>query len=126
MWRMIAGVAAGLVLLSGAASACESMTFENGRASCRQLHSRVDAQGREWPVRIQITRPPAHGTVTTQPALEHVTLRSGERRTVHATQVVFRPKKGYLGEDTFTYVRITDDPTDRNNGKSFTIAVTMR
>ena len=82
-------------------------------------------QGREWPVRIQVTQPPAHGTVSSRIGNEQVTFR-GARRMVRATQVLYRSKKGYIGDDTFTYLRLTDDPTDRLNNESITIAVTVR
>ena len=80
-------------------------------------------QGREWPVSIKVTQPPAHGTISTQIVPQVVTVR-GQSRTVHATQVVYHSKQGFIGEDKFTYLRLTNDPTDPNNG-SITISVTV-
>jgi len=87
---------------------------------------RVDANGKVWPVTIQFMARPKNGTATAQVTTGQRPLRNGEVKTVRLTQVIYQSRKGFVGEDSFTYRRITADPTDPNNGKEYTVAVTVR
>ncbi|XUJ36565.1 hypothetical protein ACQ5SK_18210 [Bradyrhizobium japonicum] len=89
-------------------------------------HWRVDASGKVWPVSIEVVSPPKSGAVTTRVSTGQRKLRNGEAKTVRLTSVVYQSKKGYVGEDSFTYRRVTADPTDPDNGKVYTVAVTVR
>ena len=88
-------------------------------------HWRVDANGKEWPVTIQYITRPKNGTVTTRVSTGSVSLH-GQTRTVHLTRVVYQSRKGFAGEDSFTYRRTTADPTDPLNGHEYTVAVTVK
>jgi len=116
-----------LMALAGGAWAMHSMVAQSGVATpCGCNYWRVDMQGKEWPISIQYTSKPAHGTVRTVTTVEPRTLRNGKSMNVHVTEMVYQSKKGFVGEDSFTYHRITGDPNDPNNGKEYTIAVTVR
>jgi len=99
---------------SGAADACFPKGFY-----------RVDANGKEWPVTIEYTDRPKHGTATTKVSSAIVSVR-GQVKTVRLTQVIYQSKAGYGGYDSFTFRRVTADPTDTNSGKEYTVAVTVR
>lgn len=122
-------ILAGALLLSmaGGAWAIHRMTAQSGvPTSCGCDYWRVDNQGKEWPISIQYTTKPANGTVRTVTKTAQRTLRNGKPVNVHVTEMIYTSKKGYVGEDSFSYRRITGDPTDANNGKEYTIAVTVR
>ncbi|HTO61985.1 MAG TPA: hypothetical protein VMM15_12095 [Bradyrhizobium sp.] len=93
---------------------------------CTRSDWRVDAQGKEWPVTLQYTARPAHGSVHTEVSLQPKALRNGTIKTVHVADWVYQSKKGYVGEDSFTYRHVTADPTDTRNGNEYTVAVTVR
>jgi hypothetical protein len=93
---------------------------------CGGGHWRVDANGKEWPVTIQIVTRPRNGTATPQVASGSRVLRNGQTRTVRLARVVYQSRKGFVGEDSFTYRRITADPTDTQNGREYAVAVTVR
>jgi hypothetical protein len=127
MLKRIIGVAIGLALMCGSAFAenhCMGGNLRPGGSLTCAAHWQVDMQGREWPVTVQVTQPPAHGTISTTVVPRVVTVHGGQR-TVHATVVTYHAKPGYIGEDKFTYVRSTKDPTDSRNG-SIAVVVTMR
>ena len=75
---------------------------------------------------IKVTTPPQHGHVSTQIINKDVTLRNGQSRRVHATQVVYQSKKGFVGMDSFAYVWLTHDPADKRDRAPITISVTVR
>jgi hypothetical protein len=77
-------------------------------------------------VTIQYTARPANGSVHTQVTVQPKMLRNGTSKTVHVAQVVYQSKKGFVGQDSFTYRRVSGDPTDPDNNKEYTIAVTVR
>jgi hypothetical protein len=87
---------------------------------------RVDANGKEWPVNIEVVSRPKNGRVTTQISSGQRTLKNGQVRKVRLVHIVYRSNKGFIGEDSFTYRRTTADPTDPNNGREATITVTVR
>jgi hypothetical protein len=103
-----------------------SVTAQSGVPLPCHSYWRVDMQGKEWPVTIQYTARPANGSVHTQVTLQPKMLRNGTSKTVHVAQVVYQSKKGFIGQDSFTYRRISGDPTDPDNNKEYTIAVTVR
>jgi hypothetical protein len=102
-----------------------SVTARSGEQLPCHTYYRVDAKGKEWPVTIQFTARPKNGSVTTQSFARPVSV-NGEAKTVRAVRVFYTSKKGYVGQDSFTYRRITADPTDPESGKEFTVAVTVR
>jgi hypothetical protein len=51
---------------------------------------------------------------------------NGQVKNVHAVRVFYKSKPGFVGQDSFTYRRITADPTDTDSGKEYTVAVTVR
>lgn len=86
----------------------------------------VDANGKEWPVSIEVVSRPKNGHVTTQISSGQRALKNGQVKTVRLAHVVYQSNKGFIGDDSFTYRRTTADPTDPNNGREVTIAVTVR
>jgi hypothetical protein len=102
-----------------------SVTARSGEQLPCHSYYRVDANGKEWPVTIQFTARPKNGTVTTQRTSRSVSV-NGQNKTVQAVKVYYQSKKSFIGQDTFTYRRITADPTDPDSGKEYTVAVTVR
>jgi hypothetical protein len=89
-------------------------------------HSRFDNEGHSYPVNISVTAPPAHGTVQTRVRTLPRRQRDGSTHMVRETQVIYQSKKGYTGDDTFTYRRVSTDPSDPRNNQELTIQVTVR
>ena len=132
-FNVFAKLAAALFLVAGifcSAYAAEqiSATARSGEAGLMCHHCsqwRVDANGKVWPVTLQYITRPKNGTVTTQVGSGSRSV-NGQVKEVRLTQTIYRSRKGFVGEDTFTYRRITADPTDPFNGKEYTVAVTVR
>lgn len=119
----------GILCAAHAGGGNTSLVVKSGEAKeiCKcGGHWRVDASGKVWPVSIEVVSPPKNGAVTTRTSSGQRKLRNGEAKTVRLTSVVYQSKKGYVGEDSFTYRRVTADPTDPDNGKVYTVAVTVR
>ena len=131
---VLAKLVASLVLmvgLLGSAYAAQqvSITAKSGEPKeCTHGcgHWRVDANGKDWPVTIEYLTRPANGTVRTKVFPYPKKLRNGEVKTVRVSQVIYQSKKGFVGQDSFTYRRVTADPTDPDNGKEYAVAVTVR
>ena len=102
-----------------------SVTARSGESLPCHTYYRVDANGKEWPVTIQFTARPKNGTATTQSFSFPISVK-GQSKTVRAVKVFYQSRKGFMGQDSFTYRRITADPTDPESGKEFTVAVTVR
>jgi hypothetical protein len=113
------------VVCSACAAELISVTASSGVSLPCHSYYRVDAKGKEWPITIQFTARPKNGTATTQSFYRPVSV-NGQVRTVRAVKVFYQSKKGFVGQDTFTYRRISGDPTDPDNKKEYTIAVTVR
>ena len=117
-------LAVGLV---GIACAAEQIvvTARSGEELPCHVYYRVDANGKEWPVTIRFTTRPTNGTATTRAVARPVSI-NGQTKSVRAVRVVYRSKSGFIGQDSFTYRRVTADPTDPDNGKEYAVAVTVR
>jgi hypothetical protein len=115
-----------MVLGSAWAAMTASVTAQSGVPLYCHAYWRVDAQGREWPVSIQFLSRPANGTVRAQVTSEPRALRNGTTKTVRVAHLVYQSRKGFVGQDMFTYRRVSGDPTDPDNNKEYTIAVTVR
>jgi hypothetical protein len=102
-----------------------SVTASSGVQLPCHSYYRVDAKGKEWPITIQFTARPKNGTAATQSFSRPVSV-NGQVKTVRAVKVFYQSKKGFVGQDTFSYRRISGDPTDPDNNKEYTIAVTVR
>ncbi len=73
-------------------------------------------------VSIKIIKQPANGSVSTRVASEKVPGRPGETpKSARVTSVFYKSKKGFVGEDNFTYVR-----TSARVSGTYTITVTVR
>jgi hypothetical protein len=128
--RVAAKFAAAFLMIAGifcCAYAAEqiSVTARSGESLPCHSYYRVDANGKEWPVTIQFIARPKNGTASTQSFSMPVSV-NGQSKTVRAVKVFYQSKAGFIGQDSFTYRRVTADPTDPNNGKEFTVAVTVR
>jgi len=117
-------LAVGLIGLAYAAEQI-AVTARSGEELPCHVYYRVDANGKEWPVTIRFTSRPKNGTATTRAVARPVSV-NGQTKSVHAVRVVYRSKTGFIGQDSFTYRRVTADPTDPDNGKEYTVAVTVR
>jgi hypothetical protein len=96
-------------------------TVASGREERCTGHARYDGQRREWPVAIDVTVPPSNGEVSTRIVPE--TTKSGLQ--IHATEIDYRSNPGFVGQDSFTYRRHSDDPSDPFNG-TVTMTVTVK
>jgi hypothetical protein len=122
----IAVVAISALICCAWAHPIKLVTAASGVPTLSNKHFRVDKQGHEWPVEIQVTKSPDHGTVRTQSVSTPRTLRDGTTKTVHETRVVYQSSKGFAGQDAFVYRRISGDPSDRSNNENITILVTVK
>jgi hypothetical protein len=68
-----------------------------------------------------VTVPPSNGEVSTRIVPE--TTKSGLQ--IHATEIDYRSNPGFVGQDSFTYRRHSDDPSDPFNG-TVTMTVTVK
>jgi hypothetical protein len=98
-----------------------SCTVASGREERCTSHMRYDGQRRVWPVSITVTVPPAKGKVSTRTVGE--TAKNGLQ--VQATEIDYRSNPGFVGQDSFTYQRRSDDPSDPLNG-TYTMIVTVK
>lgn len=117
-----------LTILSSAYAAIQlrlSASSGQEQACAREGYYRVDANGKEWPVTIQYTTPPKNGTATTRVSSGIVSVH-GQVKTVRLARVIYQSRAGFSGYDSFTYRRVTADPTDPDNGKEYAVAVTVR
>lgn len=83
------------------------------------------SQGRDWPVTIKMISPPAHGQVTTQFATGKIS-GSGGSQVGSTTQIYYQSDPGYVGSDSFTYQRNSEDATDPLSGSIRTINVDVK
>jgi hypothetical protein len=102
-----------------------SVPAHSGEELPCHVYYRVDANGKEWPVTIRFTSRPRNGTVATRAVVRPVAV-NGQTKSVHAVRVVYQSTAGFVGQDSFTYRRVTADPTDPDSGKEYTVAVTVR
>ena len=113
------------IICSAYAAEQISVTAHSGETLPCHSYYRVDANGKEWPVTIHFTARPKNGTASTQSSSRPVSV-NGQVKNVHAVRVFYKSKPGFVGQDSFTYRRITADPTDTDSGKEYTVAVTVR
>ena len=96
-----------------------------GQLSEVNSHSRW-GQGREWPISIKVTTPPAHGKVTVESAQGLIRAAGGAPQSHALTRVLYQSESGFAGKDSFTYQRTSEDPSDPLNGHSVTIEVDVK
>jgi hypothetical protein len=84
------------------------------------------SQDRDWPISIKVTSAPAHGKVTVQAAQGLVRSVGGQPESRAVTRVYYQSETGYVGKDSFTYERTSEDPSDPLNGRSITIDVEVK
>lgn len=96
-----------------------------GQLSEVNSHSRW-GQGREWPVSIKVTTPPAHGKVTVENAQGLIRTAGGAPQSHTLTRVLYQSEPGFAGKDSFIYERTSEDPSDPLNGHSVTIDVDVK
>jgi hypothetical protein len=96
-----------------------------GQLSEVNSHSRW-GDGRDWPIAIKVTTPPAHGKVTVESAQGLVRTANGAPQSHALTRVLYQSEPGFAGRDSFTYQRTSEDPSDPLNGHSVTIDVDVK
>lgn len=101
------------------------LSLQAGQLSEVNSHSRW-GQGREWPITIKVTNPPAHGKVTVETAQGLVRTAGGQPQSHALTRVLYQSETGFAGKDSFTYERSSQDPSDPLNGHSVTIDVDVK
>ena len=102
-----------------------SCTVASGPEQRCTSHMRIDGQRRDHPVTINLTVPPANGKVVTRVAEEDAKLNDGTTARARATVIFYQSNAGFVGQDSFTYTRTTDDPRDSSNG-TYTMSVTVK
>jgi hypothetical protein len=88
-----------------------SCTVASGREDKCTSHVRFDGEGRQWPISITVLTPPASGKITTR-IIEEAT-KNGQQ--VRAIAIFYQSKPGFVGQDSFTYQRRSDDASDPLN-----------
>jgi hypothetical protein len=99
-----------------------------------QPHFRFDSRCEPIPVEIRIVGVPAHGTVTSEPkdiVVQAQTPRGGQQsahcvgKMVPGVAVFYQSKRGFVGTDSFRYLRVNPHyANDRFNAEiSYTVTV---
>jgi hypothetical protein len=96
-----------------------------GQLSEVNSHSRRN-QDRDWPITIKVTAPPTHGKVTVQTDQGLIRTSAGQPQSRAMTKVYYQSEPGYIGKDSFSYTRSTEDTSDPLNGRSYTINVQVK
>jgi hypothetical protein len=116
---------AALLPISYGAAQTPVIGLAAGQLSEVNSHTRWD-QGKDWPIAIKVTSPPAHGKVTVESAQGLVRAANGAPQSHAMTRVLYQSEQGYAGKDSFTYQRTSEDPSDPLNGRSITIDVDVK
>jgi hypothetical protein len=112
-----------IIALSAAtqAATAQTLTAASGIKTLVAHHERHDAQCHFFTVTIRVTSPPAHGKLAVQ--CEQVPV-DGQCRAGAGVRIYYQSTRGFVGEDSFSYLRISNDGSDRFNGEvSRTISV---
>lgn len=130
----LAGVLAGLILCPSIVSA-ESASVASGVKSRIQRHWGMDARCQGTKLVVRVTAPPAHGRVSVQNeriAVPANSPRGGVQgascvgRSVAGVGIYYQSTSGYVGQDSFSYLRMNpSNAQDRANGE-ITFSVTVR
>jgi hypothetical protein len=102
-----------------------ALSLSSGQLSEVNNHTRWGA-GRDFPITIKVTASPAHGKVTVQTAQGLTRSGDGQPQSHALTRVLYQSEPGYVGKDSFTYERTSEDPSDPLNGRSVTIDVDVK
>ncbi len=97
----------------------------SGQLSEVNNHSRR-GQDRDWAISIKVTSPPAHGKVTVETTQGLIRTSAGQPESRALTRVFYQSEPGFVGKDSFTYERTSEDSTDPLNGRSYTIDVEVK
>jgi hypothetical protein len=116
---------AALLPISYGAEPHPVISLAAGQLSEVNNHSRW-GQGREWPISIKVTIPPAHGKVTVESSQGLIRIAGGAPQSHALTRVLYQSEPGFAGKDSFTYERTSEDPSDPLNGHSVTIDVDVK
>ena len=116
---------AALLVISYGAAQNPVIGLTAGQLSEVNTHTRW-GQGKDWPIAIKVTTPPAHGKVTVENAQGLIRTASGAPQSHALTRVYYQSEPGYAGKDSFTYQRTSEDPSDPMNGRSVTIDVDVK
>jgi PAN domain len=100
-------------------------TAQTGMETRCTSHLRIDGEQRERAISIAVTTPPANGEVITKVIEEAAKMNDGRTFNGHAAVIFYRSKPSFIGQDSFTYRRVSDDPADPNNG-AYTMRVTVK
>jgi hypothetical protein len=112
----------------------QSATVRSGEKTQITTHSRFDNQCRPSRVEIKIVNAPAHGTVNSEPKdmVVHEQNRLGQKqpaqcvgKTVRGVAIFYQSKAGFVGNDSFHYLRFNPgNAKDRFNADvSYTVTV---
>jgi clan AA aspartic protease (TIGR02281 family) len=119
---------------SSAPALAETANVTSGVKTQIATHSRFDNQCRSALVRIVVLDPPRNGTVTSAPSDYVVPVRnlSGVMQpprcvgqTLQGVAVFYQSKPGFVGADTFRYLRSNADISDNRFNSEITYNVTV-
>jgi hypothetical protein len=120
---MIRSFTLAIIALSGAtqAATAQTLTAASGIKTLVAQHQRHDAQCHFFTITIRVASPPAHGKLAVQ--RERVAVE-GQCGAGAGVKVYYQSTRGFVGEDSFSYLRTSNDGSDRLNGEvSKTISV---
>lgn len=109
----------------------DSATVASGVKSEITTHMRYDSRCQPSPVAVKIVAAPANGTVTTEPKSIIVPPESDRGhpqqlpcvgKTVEGVAVYYQSKPGFVGQDSFRYLRL--NPKDA--GDRFNVEISYR
>ena len=116
-----------LAVLAPALGRAETAIVDSGAKTQVATHFRFDSQCVASPVEIVVVGAPANGTVTYEPkdlVVQPQTPRGGQQpaqcvgKTVPGVAVFYQSKRGFVGTDSFRYLRVNpNDAKDRFNAE---------
>jgi hypothetical protein len=101
------------------------INLQSGQLSQVASHSRRN-ENRDWAITVKIISPPAHGKVTLDNAQGLIRTSDGQAQSHAMTRVYYQSESGFVGSDSFTYERTSEDPSDPLNGRSYTIDLQIK
>ncbi len=113
--------------MGGASVQAQTAMVASGVKTRITTHSSIDNACNARHLTARLTKAPANGTVTFRTERDIIPARNGAGReqpaacvgkSVMGIAVYYQSKQGFVGEDSFSYLRLNSDlATDRNNGE---------
>jgi len=113
----------------------ETAIVPSGKKTQITIHSRFDAACHAARVTITVLKPPANGTVTTEPQDYVVPARNRNGvaqyaqcvgKAMRGVAIFYESKPGFVGTDSFRYLRVNADKADDRFNQEVSYTVTVK